>query len=284
MSIINKNITILCGDLRSIYLANNFAENNLVTVTGMKSNLLSKNINQENDFKKSIYKADIIVGPIPLTHDDIYLNLNDYEITLEEVVDSIDKNTIFVGCKISDSLCRKLKNRDIEYYDILLLEEFTIANAIPTAEGSIQIAMENTDFMLTNSECLVLGFGRCGKILAQKLKGLGANVTVMARKSIDIEYIRALGYIPLDLKYLKEYICKYEVIFNTVPSMILDAEMLEKAYKANLIVDIASKPGGTDFDKAKELGIKATLSLGLPGKCAPKTASDIIRSSMEIII
>ena len=42
--------------------------------------------------------------------------------------------------------------------------------------------MENSFKTIFNSNCLVLGYGRCGKILANMLKGIGANVDVTYRK------------------------------------------------------------------------------------------------------
>jgi len=43
-----------------------------------------------------------------------------------------------------------------------------------------------------------------------------------------------------------------------------------------VIIDLASKPGGTDFRYAERRGIKALLAPGLPGIVAPKTAGRIM--------
>ena len=43
--------------------------------------------------------------------------------------------------------------------------------------------------------------------------------------------------------------------------MILDKKRLERVRKDCIIIDLASKPGGVDFDAAKERGIKAILAL-----------------------
>ena len=57
--------------------------------------------------------------------------------------------------------------------------------------------------------------------------------------------------------------------------------LLEKINKDCLIIDLASKPGGVDFDKAKELGIKTNWALGLPGKVAAKTAAKYMKRIIE---
>ena len=61
--------------------------------------------------------------------------------------------------------------------------EIAILNSVPTAEGAIQVAMENTEITIHNSRCLVMGFGRCGTTLARSLLALGARVTVCSRSA-----------------------------------------------------------------------------------------------------
>ena len=51
-----------------------------------------------------------------------------------------------------------------------------------------------------------------------------------------------------------------------------------------LIVDLASKPGGTDFRYAEKRGIKALLAPGLPGIVAPKTAGQIVANVLSQLL
>ena len=69
---------------------------------------------------------------------------------------------------------------------------------------------------------------------------------------------------------------KYDIIFNTIPSMILNEERLRLLKREAIIIDLASKPGGVDFEKAKEFGVNARLELGLPGRVAPTTSAEYI--------
>lgn len=41
-----------------------------------------------------------------------------------------------------------------------------VANAVPTAEGAVQVAMEELPFTLHSARVLILGFGRVGKLTA----------------------------------------------------------------------------------------------------------------------
>lgn len=135
------------------------------------------------------------------------------------------------------------------------------------------LAMEKSRITLNNSNCLILGFGRIGKILSKMLSGIGANVYCEARKNSDIAWIKSFGYTPINLEDLDEYLYKFDFIFNTIPHLILDAKRLELINKECLLIDLASKPGGIDFQKANEMGLQTEWALALPGKVAPKTAA-----------
>jgi dipicolinate synthase subunit A len=168
--------------------------------------------------------------------------------------------------------------------DILEREEMAVLNAIPTAEGAIQIAMEEMPVTLHGCKAMVLGFGRIGKILSDRLAGMGADVYVEARKYSDMAWIKSNGYKPVYINELIKYAGEMEVIFNTIPHLILNEEILEKINKDSLVIDLASKPGGVDFDKARALGIKAIWALSLPGKVAPVTAAQYIKETVYNLI
>jgi dipicolinate synthase subunit A len=85
---------------------------------------------------------------------------------------------------------------------------------------------------------------------------------------------------PFPLTDLAIHIQNADIIFNTIPAMILTADMLIKIPKTCVIIDIASNPGGTDFRFAERRGIKAILAPSLPGIVAPKTAGQIIARTL----
>ncbi len=136
--------------------------------------------------------------------------------------------------------------------------------------------MENSDITLHGSKCIVLGFGRCGKVLAHMLKGIGSDLSVEARSQADLAYIESYGYKAVPLGDLADYISQYDFIFNTIPSLILDEEKLMTLKRDCLVIELASKPGGIDFEAAKRIGIKVIDGQSLPGKVAPETAAKII--------
>ena len=50
--------------------------------------------------------------------------------------------------------------------------------------------------------------------------------------------------------------------------------------KGTLLIDLASRPGGVDFNAAAELQIKTIWALSLPGRVAPKSAGQIIKTTI----
>jgi dipicolinate synthase subunit A len=152
-------------------------------------------------------------------------------------------------------------------------DEVAIYNSIPTAEGVIYSIIKNTDITIHGAEILVIGAGRCGQTLARDLAALGAKVTVTFRKKEDEARLFELGLSPHHIDFFREELPTYDVIVNTVPFLILDKPELDQIRADCYIIDIASKPGGVDFEYAKERGINAELAGALPSIVAPKTAA-----------
>ena len=161
------------------------------------------------------------------------------------------------------------KNNNAKIIDIFKMEELSVLNAVPTAEGAIETAMEESEITLNGSNILILGYGRIGKVLSKMLQGIGANVFCEARKEHDLAWIEAYGYQKVRLSDLDKELPKYDFIFNTIPYLMLDETRLSRVKKDCIIIDLASKPGGVDFEKAKEIGIKAIPALRSSGQsCA----------------
>lgn len=204
-------------------------------------------------------------------------------IDLNRIMPVLNKDTpILIG--VANPVIKQL----IIKYRLRLVEmakddEIAIFNAIPTAEGAIQVAMENSPITIHNSKCLVLGLGRCGAALTQRLVALGAHVTVGARTTSDLARAVSFNARSLHLKRLNDE-TNFKIIFNTIPAVVLERAYLQRINTDTLIVDLASTPGGTDFIAAKELGISAIHALSLPGKVAPKTAGEILSRTIPLLL
>lgn len=278
-----KRFAVIGGDLRQIRLANALAADGYdVSVFGFDNNIEFLHIPISADLTESIDNADIVVLPLPASFDGENINtpLFKYDIAMGELLQTLNQNQLLLAGRVDNKTSELIQLYDVEAIDYFLREELTVLNAIPTAEGGIEIALSEMPTTLHGSKCLVLGFGRIGKVLCKMLSGMGANVTAMARSHEALAWINTYNYGGAHLDTLSSRISEFDVIFNTVPSKIITSNVLNNMRSDSLIIDLASKPGGVDMATAKELGIKTIWALSLPGKVAPITAGDIIKQSI----
>lgn len=278
------NICVIGGDSRIVELVKMLHEdgNNLLLYGLEKSVQLSKaqseGYRHAHNLQQALQKTDFVITSIPLTKDGVTVNAvyTEKNILVEDVFKMLNNVKIITG-NITEKIMEYVKpENNVELIDVLKLEELTVLNAIPTAEGAIQIAMEKSPITLHGSNCLVLGFGRIGKILSKMLMGIGANVYCEARKQSDIAWIKSYGYKAIELDELNDYLGSCDFIFNTIPHLILDETRLKLIKKQCILIDLASKPGGIDFEKSREIGIDTEWALALPGKVAPRTSANYI--------
>ena len=284
--------SVIGGDLRIVELIKLLTtEDNKVYVYGIekteKINELKENkkIIICNNLQEAVQNSSIVIGPIPFTIDGEYINtpFSDMKLSILELLSNINGKMLIAGSikkDIIDMACIE----NIEIIDVMTKEELAILNAISTVEGAIQIAISNTEKVIHGSKVLILGFGRIGKVLAKKLEGLSANVTCTARKKEDLAWIKAYGYKGINIMQIEDKLPKYDIIINTVPHLILDEEKLKNVRNDCLLIDLASKPGGIDFEFAKKKNIKVIWALALPGKVAPITSAEIIKETVYNIL
>ncbi len=281
-NVISK-ILFVGGDLRQIRAINYLTESGFdVCVFGIENcrGNISDRVKIIDDLS-GIDEPCVVVLPLPYTTDGKTINAAENKQEIPDLIKNVSPDcVVFAGkCdKNLSKLCREQGARLVDYYE---RDDFQILNAVPTAEGAIQIAMEELPSTIHSSKCLILGGGRISKVLASMLRGLGAHVTVAARKKRDIAYAEAFGNSGILLSELYDCIGCFDIIFNTIPSLILDRDLLVKTKRDALIIDLASKPGGVDFEAARKMNIKVVWALSLPGKVAPDTAGKIIGTTIK---
>ena len=209
-----------------------------------------------------VEQADVVVGGIPLVKDEKLFEGDFLRSGMQLFAGVIPREV--------EALCEE---KEVVCHDFMKQETIAIFNSIATAEGCILEAFKNQETNIHHSESLVIGYGRCGKVLAHKLMGLSANVTIASQNEEELAWANALGEAVLPLDKLVEKIGSYEYIYNTVPALVLTETVLKKVNDKALVIDIASGQGGVDYTAANELGIHAIHCLGLPGKYAAKASA-----------
>ncbi len=283
----NGKIGIVGGDLRIAKLAEMLSDELQINAFGFENyNFSEKKIIKYSQIKKAVQDCNIVISGIPFSKDGIFVSASysDKKILISELFENIKGKTLITGA-IKQKVKELADKNNIDIIDLMENEPFTILNVIPTVEGAIQVAMENTDITIHNSRCLILGFGRIGKLLSKTLKSLGARVSVEARKEEDLAWIKLFGYREVYLSNLNgELKNKYDIIFNTIPAVVLKEKELITLKETNqdcIIIELASNPGGVDLKKAENYNIKVIYAQGLPGKVAPITAAKYIKETIE---
>ncbi len=230
--------------------------------------------------------AGMVILPLPSCNDgeNINMPLSKDTLKIKCLFESLEKNTLVLCGKSKGAICDIAKEYGFEMEDYYDREEFQIANAIPTAESALAIAINEIPKTINASTCLVMGYGRIGKVLCRLLKSLGAKVYASARKCSDFAKIESLGYLPVHTDKVEDVLPECNVIFNTIPKTLLTENLLSKIDKGALIIDLASKPGGVDFESAKKANLNVIWALSLPGKTAPVTAGEILcKTALNIL-
>ena len=312
------SISVIGGDLRIIRLIEMYIKDGVQIFSFghekyFNNKTIDKNLKICNNLEEVISNSNIIISGMPLSKDKETVNaaFSDNIIRLEELknilmeeqksvltkkdqnklekiqtelgktTENFVKNGKIVKRFIAGGIPEDFYDTGIMNIDLLEYEKLTILNAIPTVEGTIKIVIEEREETIFDSNVLICGYGRIGKMLCDKFKDLGANVYCVARKEADLAWIREERYIPLTYKEIEKYGNKFDIIINTVPSLVIDRKELDCLKNNVLIVDVASNPGGINKEEAQAKGIKVITALGIPGKETPKTAAKFIKEIID---
>jgi len=276
-----NSICILGGDLRQITVAKEFSNFGFkVAICGFdKARDIPNGIISKNDVRSAIKDSDFVILPLPFSKDGINVSapLSNKLIPLS-LIKELEKGKVFFGGMM------KSTTFGIATYDYYENEELKIFNAIPTAEGALSIALNESTETLNGCKTAVLGYGRIGKILGNMLKSLDSDVTILHRSNKDDAWCSAFGISSANIRDIKSVLKEKKIIFNTVPHVLLTKDILKELRKDVIIIDLASAPGGVDYEEGKKLGLNIIKALSLPGKLSPVTAGKAIYKSISNII
>ena len=233
-----------------------------------------------------IDRADCVVFPLPVCSSPGILStpLSGQEHSLSPIPALLSSTQAVCGGRFDPETLHTFSLHGLFPHDYFQREELTIANAVPTAEGAIQIAMEELPITIHHARVLIIGFGRVGKLTAHRFAALGAHVTVAARSWEQLTWAQTMGFSSRHTGDLSGILNSFDLVVNTVPARILGEPELTGLKDDGLIIDLASKPGGVDMETAARLGRRVIWALSLPGKVAPVTAGACIRDTIYNIL
>lgn len=266
-----KTITVLGGDPRQRYLAARLMAGGFCVETCQVPGLPDSSAG----LHAALCRAQAVALPMPALTSDHWIRAEPHPIPLVSVLECLSPGTVVFGGPF-DAAAETFAQYPVILSDYTKSAALAAGNAVPTAEGAIQLAMERLPITLSGSRCLVTGFGRIGKALATRLRGLFTHVTVAARKPEDRAMAAALGFTPETTGVYLRGLAQYDCIFNTVPAPVFLPEHLAAMRPDCLIVDLASAPGGLPADAAHFETPVYLPAPGLPGKVAPAAAAALL--------
>ncbi len=275
-----KTFWVVGGDRRQLALARLLGED------GHRVHTFALGPGSERSLE-GIGRADCVVLPVPASGADgmVPAPLGAGEgCPVEMVLDALSAGQLVCAGMAGEELCTAAAARGLVLVDYFQREDLTVMNAVATAEGAIQLAMEELPVTLCGARALVVGFGRIGRLLAPRLAALGAEVTAAARRGEQRALARAMGLRAAGTEHMARILHSCTLAVNTAPAMVLGREELAALPEDALVIDLASPPGGVDFAAARALGVNALWARGLPGRVAPVSAAGYIRDAVYHIM
>lgn len=275
----NYDFSIIGGDMRQVYMANELINRNFsVTTYGLDHSLLNTSCHLAKNLEDALYSGQIIITPIPISKDRIHIQSlkTQPDLAIDQLCNLLlPTHKLYGGCFTAD-LKNYCSSHNIFCYDLMEQEEVILFNSIATAEGALAEAITNSNINLHGSSCLITGYGRCARTLANKLKNLCGHMDIAARSPEALIAAYTDSFDTITFYELKDKIGQYDYIFNSVPALVITSELLDLTKPNTIIIDIASAPGGVDYTYAKEISRNARLCLGLPGKYAPNSSATFL--------
>lgn len=249
------------------------------------------NVIFEDDLSQ-INSADYVILPLPMQDDKGFLtspSVPDQNFPMADILSQINSDgPVLFGGFVKPELKAILDERNLTIHDYFKRPDLAVATAIPTSEGVVMYAMQETTHTINNANIMVIGFGNVGRCCAERFNALGAHVTVVTFDNLSqYSWANATpGLTAINVSELtpeKLASLDLDIIVNAAPTQTLDRAALEALKPSCLILNPANKPC-TDPELAKEVGIRYMRVGHIPGKVAPITAGTDVKKTICTMI
>ena len=302
-------LAILGGDRRAALLAGLLLrDGQRLQSFALERAELPEEIPRAVHLQAAVYGADAVILPLPVEKGGLlnapYARL---PCRTEELMDALWPGQIVFGGLFTEDWRLWALKSGVQLVDWMRCPSFVTGNAALTAEGAVGLLLQESERSLAGSRVLLGGYGRIGRVLAQRLRGMGASVTVAARREESRAEAAALGFAADDFSFAPganglsaadDFSCApgangssaadglcaagaYDFVVNTVPARVFGEELLCCLPETALLLELASPPGGFDRNLAENLGLRVMAAPGLPWRSAPRTAAELMLREIE---
>ncbi len=233
-----------------------------------------------SDQRKDMKYADVIyLGVKGIDRKNRLLTHQETVILDEDVFKNLKTNSLVVTLIHNSYLNELSQIYHFRYIALLDQEDFVEKNSVLTAEGLLSYLITHRRMPIYQSHICVLGFGHCAKPIIAYLVALKAKVEVVVRKSKYQKEIEDMGACYCDIKDLN--LSDVDILINTIPSVVVNGDALDKANRHIFMVDIASYPYGIDHHYALSKGMNCQILPSIPCKYAYGYAGIMIADVLE---
>lgn len=293
MKHLKYDYAVVGGDIRQVYLTEELAGHQnrichyaLAAEPDKNKYPDASHVVAASSLEHACEYSSCIICPIPLSKSGSYLNQNGLteDLSLKSLLVALQPEQYLFGGCIPEDFRNSAIEKGVYTFDLMQNNTLAIYNTIATAEGAICEAISKSPINLNKSRCAVLGYGKCGRTLVSYLKGLFCHTYACSNNPGEQAQAAIISDSTGDLKDFKKCAGEFDFVFNTIPSLVITADILADMKDSVTIIDIASAPGGVDYQSAKNLGRTALLVPGLPGKYAPSSSARALKESIETIL
>ena len=278
-----RKIAICGGDARLLSAAALFAENGYGCTVWKGAQGDCGDAVRCHELRRAVEDVGALILPVPAFTSAGRLTCTSGErcaIDAHSLFAALPPETKIYAGKVPELIRRIAGEYHLPIWDYAEQEQFSILNAVPTAEAAIQIVMTRLPVTIAGSRFVVIGYGRVGRALALRLLALQGDVTVAARSAAARAAAESDGCKTISVAEYLAAPLPAAVCFNTVPAPIIHDECAAGA-GACLFIDLASAPGGFREEARAILGERLITALSLPGKYSPETAGAIIYKTVK---
>jgi dipicolinate synthase subunit A len=271
-------VAVLGGDAREVYIAGQLcAQGHQVALFGVSGDG-DPRIDHAASAEEAVSGASWIVCPSPGlgAGDRVYAPGCTVPITLDGPLLAASRAAdggLVLG-RATPGVVSAARTAGVQLFEMKDDRSLAIANATAVAEALLALLIGKTERVLPEHRFLILGYGATGAAVTDALLGLACPVGVAARRSEHLERARQRGAVPAAYPDRLQAMSEAGVVINTVPSPDAILASAFPTLHGVIVVDIASPPGGTDHQAARDHGLDITWARGLAGARAPLSAGD----------
>ena len=226
------------------------------------------------NLKIAVILADVIILPTPCAIDsEIYAPFSEKPLKEDILLKYLDGEKLIFGGKYSVNFQKKLKEKNIRYYDFLKEEDITVQNAYLTAEGTVFKMMEMSKQALCGKRVLIIGFGRIAKNLCRLLGAYKMHIHILARKKSDLAWAKLMGCKGMQLHTFNSF-DGYDYVINTVP-----VKLFKNTLFSTLDAPFIDLAGVDEYHHGDYVRLSA-----VPGKYVPESAGTVLGEYVHYVL